>query len=130
MRETAPALLLVSGSSFAHENGRLLLATALFDRYKYRIRCPSCRGNPSSPGFIKDSAGKKDQAGLPRRQWTCQRSNSRATAAFDRCARQSCKQFIDLALGQLLQEEVRTILRAICQEYPPEREENSALQAY
>jgi hypothetical protein len=62
---------------FTPEHGKFFLAEALFDRYKYQIRCPSCPGTREGQGFIRDSAGNKDVQNKKRRQYKCQQSNKR-----------------------------------------------------
>ena len=50
-----------SSSQFVAEGGKFHLAEALFNAFKYKIRCPCCAGNLTQPGFIKDAAGKVQQ---------------------------------------------------------------------
>lgn len=99
-------------SKFAQEGGKLYLAEALFDRFKLEIRCPRCLGNPSRPGFIKDEAGKGAD-GRPRRQWACQRSNSRSSLSY--CPRVSCTEYIELARQQVDQDDFNNTLQHTCQ---------------
>ena len=99
-------------SKFAQEGGKLYLAEALFDRFKLEIRCPRCPGNPSRPGFIKDEAGKGAD-GRPRRQWACQRSNSRSSLSY--CPRVSCTEYIELARQQVDQDDFNNTLQHTCQ---------------
>lgn len=97
---------------FSPEGGRLLLAEALFDEYKYLIRCPNCTGTPGQAGFIKDQAGKSSD-GLPRRQWACQRSNGTKVSLKARCQRATCERFIAAARQQLNPSAFNRTLKAV-----------------
>lgn len=113
---------------FAEEGGKLHLAEALFFRHKFQIRCPKCVGNPNRPGFIKDEAGKGDKEGRPRRQWACQRSNSKGS--LYRCPRISCGEYINLARQDLDQQQFQKVLQPVSQRYPPSQEAYAILQTY
>ena len=117
-----------SQSSFVEERGRFYLAEALFAAFKFQIRCPHCPGNTLKPGFIKDTAGKGGREGQARRQWTCQRSNSKTN--LTRCPRASCTEYIDLARGQLQPRQFQDVLERVCQRLQPEQEEYQVLNAY
>lgn len=112
----------------ATESGRYHLAQALFDAFKYKIRCLKCKGNPTEPGFVTDNAGNADKDGRPRRYWKCQRSNSQK--AKNKCGRVSCAVYIDLAREQLEPAQFAELLRSVCQRYPPEKDEHAALHGY
>src|ERR1700716_3545066 len=102
-----------SPSQFIAEGGKFHLAEALFNAFKYKIRCPRCAGNATQPGFIKDAGGKGGKDGQPRRLWACQRSNSRS--ATTRCGRATCTEYIDLARKQLDDEQFNDVLQRVCQ---------------
>lgn len=114
---------------FVLEGGKYHLAEALFNAFKFKIRCPHCVGNPREAGFIKDQGGKGGPDGQRRRLWTCQRSNSRR-ATIGRCSRASCTEYIDLAIQQLQPTQFTELLDGVCQRFPPERDEYAALQGY
>jgi hypothetical protein len=116
-------------SRFVVEGGKFHLAEALFNKFKFKIRCPHCPGTPREAGFIKDQAGKGGLGGQQRRQWACQRSNSRSSN-LPRCGRVSCTEYIDLAIRQLDPGEFADILDRVTQDFPPEQEEYTALQGY
>lgn len=113
---------------FILEGGRYYLATALFDAYRFRIRCEICKGNDQQPGFIKDQAGKAGSQGQARRQWACQRSNGPRVTS--KCPRVSCTEYIELAQRQLTPQEFRQVWEKVCEDHPPVNEEFALLQAY
>lgn len=43
---------------FTAEGGKSYLAKALFNAFRFRIRCLQCAGTPNPKGFIKDLRGK------------------------------------------------------------------------
>ncbi|KUJ06206.1 uncharacterized protein LY89DRAFT_678976 [Mollisia scopiformis] len=49
---------------FVLEGGKFHLADALFNSFKFKIRCPNCVGNPLKPRFIKDEAEQEEYAAL------------------------------------------------------------------
>lgn len=112
------------------EGGRFYLAEALFDQHRFQIRCPNCEGTPGEPGFIKDQGGKGSPDGRARRQWACQRSNSKKTALLKRCGRVTCTEYIDLARQQLAPTQFQTVLAAVCQTVDSTKPEHLALQGY
>ena len=117
-----------SPSKYVAEGGKFHLAEALFNAFRYKIRCPSCAGNPAQPGFIKDEGGKGGKQGQKRRQWKCQRSNARS--AKSQCGRASCTEYIDLARQQLDHAQFDNVLQRVCQKFPPEQEDYATLQGY
>jgi hypothetical protein len=110
------------------EGGKFQLAKALFDTFKYKIRCARCAGNPTRQGFTPDNAGKGTKDGLTRRMWACQRSNGRKET--NRCGRVTCTEYIELARAQLSHAQFTSVLGRVCQRFPPEQEEYAALQGY
>ena len=117
-----------SPSRFIAEGGKFHLAEALFDAFKYKIRCPDCVGNSTQPGFIKDEGGKGGKDRQKRRQWFCQRSNSRSVTS--KCGRVSCTEYIDLARKQLDDTQFDGVLQHVCETFPPNQDEYAALQGY
>jgi hypothetical protein len=113
---------------FVLEGGKFHFAEALFNSFKFKIRCPYCIGNHLKPGFIKDEAGKGGKDGQSRRMWRCQRSNSRT--ATGPCSRATCTEYISLARKQLDQTQFAEVLERVCQSFPPEQAEFAALQGY
>lgn len=119
--------------AFTPENGRLALATALWDQCSFRIRCPHCPGNPTSPGFTKDQGGSRTILHSKRRLWQCQWSNSvvaKKAADAPRCPRASCRLYIDLAQQQLPTAEFLAIVTQVCAPLEPDTVEFQTLQAY
>lgn len=119
---------MTSPSKFVAEGGKFHLAEALFNAFRYKIRCPSCAGNPTRPGFIKDEGGKGGKEGQKRRQWKCQRSNGRS--AKSSCSRATCTEYIDLAKQQLDHAQFDNVLQRVCQKFPPDHEDYATLQGY
>lgn len=113
---------------FVIEGGKFHFAEALFNSFKFKIRCPHCIGNHLKPGFIKDEAGKGGKDGQSRRMWRCQRSNSRT--ATGSCSRATCTEYISLAKKHLDQTQFADVLQRVCQSFPPERAEFASLQGY
>ena len=113
---------------FADEGGRQPLAQALFDSYKYKIRCPTCPGTVGAKGFNLDSAGKSSRDNRPRRYFACQRSNSRGSP--DACRRASCAQYIRLARNQLKPLDFADIVRLVRDDFERGSESYNALGTY
>jgi hypothetical protein len=114
---------------FLIEGGKFHLAEALFDAFRFKIRCPYCEGNPREAGFIKDQGGKSGAGGQQRRLWACQRSNSRRTTT-GRCSRASCTEYINQAILQLDPKQFADVFKRVCQRFPPEQDDYAALQGY
>ena len=113
---------------YAPEGGKLFLAQAIFNAYRFLVRCPSCPGNPTKPGFIKDEAGKAPKDGYKRRQWACQMSNGKGVTS--KCPRASCSEYIRLAQQQLKPTTFIHLVTQVCSTLVPDGEEWQALQAY
>src|SRR6266699_613541 len=111
----------LSPPRFHIEGGKFHLAEALFDSFKFKVRCPQCAGNPRDPGFIKDQGGKSGPNQERRRLWGCQRSNSRNTTS-PRCGRVTCTEYINLASKQLDQAQFTSALERVIQTFPPDQE--------
>jgi hypothetical protein len=115
-------------SEFVIEGGKFHLAEALFDAFKFKVRCLRCVGNLRKQGFIKEQAGKRGPNGERRRYWGCQYSSSSANSA--NCSRISCTEYISQARQQLKDDEFRGILEQVCQRFQPHQDQYRALQAY
>lgn len=122
----------ISMSQHAVEGGKLHLAEALFERHRFKIRCPHCPGTLGKPGFNKDSAGKPDPSGLSRRQWSCNRSNSRDVRRSGQkaCPRTTVSEFILLAQKALDPSDFSATVDHVCSRYPPSEERYLGLQVY
>jgi hypothetical protein len=48
---------------YQFESGLGPFAEALHNAFRYKIRCPTCPGNPRQPGHNKDTAGKTNASG-------------------------------------------------------------------
>lgn len=117
---------------YAIEGGKLHLAEALFSKFKYIIRCPTCPGIPGKPGFFLDSAGKPDANGFRRRAWACTWSNSSKTRCDGRrkCRRLQVSDFILLAVDSLAEDDFQSTLLDVSNRLDPADERYKALQAY
>lgn len=112
----------------SEEGGKRQLAEALWERYKFNIRCGTCPGNPGKQGFIKDQAGKAAEGAFSRRYWTCQRSNGQKVT--QRCGRVSCSEFIDLAITQLGPSRFDVVVQSVTERSSLSDAESSLLQTY
>lgn len=78
----------------APENGKLALATALFESYRYQIRCPDCSSTPGKSGHTLDTYGRSP-GDVTRRRFRCQKTGGS-------CAALTCTRYISAAENQLL----------------------------
>jgi hypothetical protein len=113
---------------FATEGGRQVLAQALFDSFKNRIRCPTCPGNKGNPGFTLDSAGKCSKEGRSRRYFSCQLSGGAGSKTG--CRRASCSKYIQLASEQLKAAEFADTVRRIQARFEEGSEQHQTLGTY
>lgn len=78
----------------APENGKLALATALFESYRYQIRCPDCNSTPGKSGHTLDTYSRSP-SDVTRRRFRCQKTGGS-------CAALTCTRYISAAENQLL----------------------------
>lgn len=104
---------------YASEGGRRQLAEALWETYRYQIRCRTCEADLTAPGHNKDSAGKPTKDGEKRRIWTCRHSNT-TKAIGSRCPRASCTAYILRAQEALVPTDFAAVLARVCETYPPQ----------
>lgn len=83
--------------SFNQEQGKTLLAEALFLRHSLDIRCPSCRSDPGRPGHTRDQGGKATKAAGTWRVWKCRKYAGKNRLPGSRCSNISNTRYIDLA---------------------------------
>ena len=113
---------------YTPEGGKLRLAEAIFDSYRFLVRCPNCLGNSTKPGFIKDEGGKSSKDGLRRRQWACQMSNGRRVRQV--CPRVTCSDYILLAQRQLSPASFKRVVGKICHDSTLDRDQRQAIRCY
>ena len=115
-------------SQYAPEGGKLRLAEAIFNSYRFLVRCPNCPGNANKAGFIKDEGGKSSKDGLKRRQWACQMSNGRHTTQV--CPRVTCTDYILLAQHTLSAASFKRVVRKVCNDSTLDKDERQAMRTY
>lgn len=101
------------------EGGKRYLAEELHESFS--LYCPAC----TNQGFIRDQAGKSTKDGLKRLQFKCKWSNSvqcRQTT-LESCPRLSVSRLIDVAKGQLGDQQFRNVVERVCQRHPMQQKE-------
>jgi hypothetical protein len=87
--------------SFHQEQGKTLLAEALFLRHSIDIRCPSCLSDPGHPGHTRDQGGKATKAAGTWRVWKCRKYAGKNRLLGSKCSNISNTGYIDLARKNL-----------------------------
>jgi hypothetical protein len=114
---------------YQFESGLGPFAEALHNAFRYKIRCPTCPGNPQQPGHNRDTAGKTNASGKRKRYWACQLSNA---THWDgpKCSKIGCSDYIFQAQQQLTDDQFASALAQVVERGPPEDEDFEQLQYY
>jgi hypothetical protein len=114
---------------YQFEGGMGPFAEALHNAFRYKIRCPTCPGNPRQPGHNKDTAGKTNASGKRKRYWACQLSNATYRDGAN-CSKIGCSDYIFQAQQQLTDDQFASVLAQVIERGPPEDEDFEQLQYY